>query len=62
MTVVDAVQHAFDVMGVDSPSSHTRGQLEAWLMGQRADREAWTNWSFINLLTLVMMSPEANLA
>ncbi|HTD49399.1 MAG TPA: DUF1800 domain-containing protein [Acidimicrobiia bacterium] len=62
MTVVDAVQHAFDVMGVDRPSNHTRAQLEAWLTAQRADREAWTNWSFINLLTLVMMSPEVNLA
>jgi hypothetical protein len=50
------------VLGVDSPSSHTRGQLEAWLTGQRADQKAWTNWSFINLLTLVMLSPEVNLA
>jgi uncharacterized protein (DUF1800 family) len=62
MSVANAVQHAFDVLGVDSPSSHTRGQLEAWLTGQRADHKAWTNWSFINLLTLVMLSPEVNLA
>jgi uncharacterized protein (DUF1800 family) len=62
MTVTDAVQHACDLVGVDHPSAHTRGQLEAWLTTQRADRDAWTNWSFINLLTLVMMSPEVNLA
>jgi uncharacterized protein (DUF1697 family) len=58
----DAVQHAFDVFGIDSPSSHTRSKLEAWLTAQRADNNAWTNWTFINLLTLVMLSPEMNLA
>jgi uncharacterized protein (DUF1800 family) len=62
MTVPNAVQHAFDVLGVDSPSNHTRTKLEAWLTAQRADTDAWTNWSFINLLTLVMLSPEFNLA
>ena len=58
MSVPDAVQHAFDVLGIDSPSSHTRSRLEAWLTAQRADRDAWANWTFINLLTLVMLSPE----
>ncbi len=62
MTVPDAVQHAFDVLAVDSPSSHTRTNLEAWLTAERADTGAWDNWSFINLLTLVMLSPEFNLA
>jgi uncharacterized protein (DUF1800 family) len=62
MTVPDAVQYAFDALGVDSPSSHTRKKLELWLTAQRADTHAWTNWSFINLLTLVMLSPELNLA
>jgi uncharacterized protein (DUF1800 family) len=62
MTVPDAVQHAFDVLDVDAPSGHTRAELEAWLTAQRADTHAWTNWSFINLLTLVMLSPEFNLA
>jgi uncharacterized protein (DUF1800 family) len=61
MTVHDAVQHAFDVLNVDNPSPHTRTNLEAWLTAQRADTHAWTNWSFINLLTLVMLSPELNL-
>ena len=62
MTVSDAVQHAFDVFGVDSPSSHPRSGLEAWLTAERADPNVWTNWSFINLLTLVMLSPEMSLA
>ena len=62
MTVPDAVQHAFDTCNVDDPSPHTRAKLEAWLTLQRADTHAWTNWSFINLLTLVMLRPEMNLA
>jgi uncharacterized protein (DUF1800 family) len=62
MTVAAAVQHAFDGLGVDSPSAHTRSALESWLTAERADHNTWTNWSFINLLTLVMLSPEMNLA
>ena len=62
MTVADAVQHAFDVMGIDSPSTHTRSKLAAWLTSQRGDTNAWRNWTFINLLTLVMLTPEMNLA
>ena len=38
--------------GIDNPSAHTRAKLEAWLTAQRADTHAWTNWTFINLLTL----------
>jgi len=62
MTVADAVQHAFDVVGIDSPSAHTRSKLEAWLTSQRGDTSAWRNWTFINLLILVMLSPDLNLA
>jgi uncharacterized protein (DUF1800 family) len=62
MTVADAVQHAFDIMGIDSPSPHTRSKLEAWLTSQRADSNAWRDYTFINLLTLVMLTPEMNLA
>jgi hypothetical protein len=36
--------------------------LETWLTDQRADKDAWRNLAFINLLTLVMLSPEMNLA
>ena len=56
------MQYAFDTLGVDNPSSHTRSSSEAWLTAQRADSQAWSDWSFINLLTLVMLSPEMNLA
>ncbi len=62
MTVANAVQHAFDVMRIDTPSSHTRSKLEAWLTSQRGDTNAWGDWTFINLLTLVMLTPEMNLA
>jgi uncharacterized protein (DUF1800 family) len=62
MTVHDAVQHAFDVFAIDSPSAHTRTTLESWLTSERADNHAWDNWTFINLLTLVMLCPEMNLA
>jgi uncharacterized protein (DUF1800 family) len=62
MTVHDAIQRAFDVFGIDNPSAHTRSALEAWLTAQRADTHAWVNWTFINLVTLVMLCPEMNLA
>jgi uncharacterized protein (DUF1800 family) len=63
MTVHDAVQHAFDVFAIDNPSAHTRSTLEAWLTAQRATGpDTWTNWQWINLLTLVMLAPETNLA
>ena len=58
----DAVQHGFDFFGIDSPSAHTRAKLEAWLTKQRADTNAWVNWTFINLTTQLMLSPEFNLA
>ena len=60
MTVSDAVQHAFDVLNVDSPSSHTRSKLEAWMTAERAVNNGF--WTYVNLLTLVMLSPEFNLA
>jgi hypothetical protein len=56
------VQYAFDTLNVDNPTAHTRAKLEAWLTAQRADTHAWTSWTFINLLTLVFLSPEYNLA
>jgi uncharacterized protein (DUF1800 family) len=61
-SVHDSVQTAFDALGIDNPSSHTRTSLEAWLTAQRADSHAWSDLSFINLLTLGMLSPEMNLA
>ena len=62
MTVPNAVQHAFDVCNIDNPSSHTRTGLETWLTAQRADTNAGSYWSYVNLLTLVLLSPEMSLA
>ncbi len=62
MTVPDAVQYGFDFFGIDSPSAHTRTKLEAWLTAQRADHNAWSDLTFMNLLILLMLSPEFNLA
>jgi hypothetical protein len=62
MAVHDAVQAAFDLFVIDNPSTHTRSKLEAWLTAQRADTNAWTHYRYLNLLTLVMLSPECNLA
>jgi uncharacterized protein (DUF1800 family) len=62
MSVADAVQAAFDLCVIDSPSSHTRTALQNWLTAQRADNNAWDNWTFINLLVLVLLSPEMALA
>ncbi len=62
MNVHDAVQHAFDVFAIDNPSAHTRSTLETWLTNERADAHAWDNWTFINMLTLVMLCPEMSLA
>jgi len=62
MSAPDAVQHGFDYFGIDNASAHTRSKLETWLTKQRADNNAWVNWSFINLTTLLMLSPEFNLA
>ena len=61
-TVPDAVQYGFDFFGIDSPSAHTRAKLEAWLTLQRADNTAWINFTWRNLTTLLMLSPEFNLA
>jgi uncharacterized protein (DUF1800 family) len=62
MNVADAVQHGFDTMRIDNPSAHTRAKLESWLTAQRADTNAWRDWTFINLLMLILLSPEMNLA
>jgi uncharacterized protein (DUF1800 family) len=62
LSVTDAVQAAFDAFGVDSPSTATRNHLQDWLTGQRAASDQWTDWQFINLITLTMLSPDFNLA
>ena len=62
LSVTDAVQAAFDAFGIDQPSAATRGDLETWLTSQRADAGQWTDWQYINLTTLTMLSPDFNLA
>jgi len=62
MSVPDAVQHGFDFFGIDNPTAHTRAKLQAWLTKQRADPHAWIDYTFLNLTTQLMISPEFNLA
>ncbi len=66
MTVHDAVQAAFDAFGVDLPSAATRSKLEAWLTTERALEHAptysWTDYGWINLTTLTMLTPDFQLA
>ena len=62
LSVSAAVQAAFDAFGIDQPSAATRGDLQTWLTKQRADDDAWTDWEFINLTTMTMLSPDFNLA
>jgi hypothetical protein len=62
MTVANAVQYGFDFFGIDAPSAHTRSKLEAWMTKQKADPHAWSDLTFINLLALLLLSPEFNLA
>ncbi len=62
MSVAAAVQYGFDFFGIDNPSAHTRTTLQNWLTAQRADSNAWKNWTWINLLRQLMLSPEFNLA
>ncbi len=62
MTVGDAVQAAFTYFQLPSPSAQTRSRLETWLTRQRRDSHAWTNYGFINLFTLMMLSPDMAVA
>ena len=62
----DAVQATFDAFGIDSPSVVTRSKLEAWLTAERVlegrPTYSWTDYGFINLVTLTMLTPEFQLA
>jgi uncharacterized protein (DUF1800 family) len=61
MTSADAVDTAFALFRVDSPAVQTRQRLVQWLDGERA-ANVWDDWQFINLLTLVMLCPDMNVA
>jgi uncharacterized protein (DUF1800 family) len=62
MTVADAVDAAFTYFQVQGPSPQTRSRLELWLARQRSDTNAWTHFGFINLFTLMMLSPDMAVA
>ena len=55
-----AVQQAFDTFGVDRATSRTRSILEAWVAAQRTAKQSWAVQP--NLLTLVPLTPEFQLA
>ncbi len=55
-----AVQQAFDTFGVDRATTRTRSILEAWVAAQRTAKQAWAVQP--NLLTLVPLTPEFQLA
>ncbi|HEX5614557.1 MAG TPA: DUF1800 domain-containing protein [Acidimicrobiia bacterium] len=62
MTVPAAVQRAFDVFTIDTPSPATRARLEEWLAAQRGDGSAWRELQVLNLITLMMLTPEFTIA
>ena len=62
MSVPDAISAAFDRFGIDAPSSRTRAELETWLTSQRAATKEWRDWQHINLFTLILLTPDFNLA
>jgi uncharacterized protein (DUF1800 family) len=62
MTPDDAVSTAFAMFEIHDPSPATRARLVGWLTAQRADNNAWDDWGFINLLTLVMLCPDMHVA
>ncbi|MCU0309719.1 MAG: DUF1800 domain-containing protein [Acidimicrobiales bacterium] len=55
-----AVQQAFDTFAVDRASARTRSVLEAWVSAQRSAGQSWAVQP--NLLTLVPLTPEFQLA
>ena len=59
MTVPDAVQAGFNQFGLGTPSPATRATLEGWLTAERSGRGTAEQG---NLITLMLMSPDFNLA
>jgi uncharacterized protein (DUF1800 family) len=66
----DAVDLAYRAFGFDPAAGHVspyiRGVLVNWLSGQRASEYgptwSWTHWAPIQLTTMMMISPEVQLA
>jgi uncharacterized protein (DUF1800 family) len=70
MSDTDAVDLAYRAFGIDPASDHVspyvRGVLVNWLSGQRASEYvhpwSWTHWAQIQLTTMMMITPEVQLA
>ncbi len=66
MTPDEAVDNAFATCGITEPSAGTRNRLIAWLTAQRVASKAptyeWLDLEFLNLGTLVFLSPDFQLA
>jgi hypothetical protein len=70
MSSTDAVDFAYRKFGLeptfDKVSPYIRGVLVNWLNGQRAAEYSptwsWRNWAAIQLATMMMLSPEVQLA
>jgi hypothetical protein len=70
MSADDAVDLAYRAFGlvpsVGSVSPYVRGVLVNWLEGQRVTEYAptysWTHWASIQLTTMMMLTPDVQLA
>lgn len=70
MSSADAVAHAYTLFGrdpaIEAPSPYVTGVLVNWLDTQRAAEHAptysWTHWAAIDLTTMMMLSPDVQLA
>jgi uncharacterized protein (DUF1800 family) len=66
MTPDQAVDNAFTTCGITEPSTGTRARLVAWLTAQRAASNVapyeWRDIEFLNLGSLVFLSPDFQLA
>jgi uncharacterized protein (DUF1800 family) len=62
MTPSDAIDAAFALFHVHSPSPQTRARLVQWLTLQRDDGNVWDEYALLNVLTLLMLSPDMNVA
>ncbi|MGZ8733639.1 MAG: DUF1800 domain-containing protein [Acidimicrobiia bacterium] len=66
MTPEQAVDNALLTCGITEPSTGTRARLVAWLTAQRAASNVapyeWRDLEFLNLATLVFLSPDFQLA
>lgn len=62
LSISDAISAAFTRFGIDAPSARTRSELETWLATQRNAPKTWRDWQYINLFTLILLTPDFNLA